>query len=193
MMPLTQPTQASDKPSNSLEMATFGAGCFWCVEAVFEELKGVSEVVSGYSGGNIDQPTYREVCSGLTGHAEVIHFKYDPQVISFEKLLEVFWMTHDPTTPNQQGADRGSQYRSVIFYHSQKQKELAEKWKAKLDAENIFPAPIVTEIAPFTSFFPAEKEHQNYYKNNAQAPYCNYVIVPKMKKFKALFEADLKP
>ena len=145
------------------ELATFGSGCFWCTEAIFQSLKGVESVVSGYSGGSVENPSYEQVCSGTTGHAEVTQIQYDPNVISFKKLLEVFWKTHDPTTLNRQGADVGTQYRSAIFYHSEKQRELAEKYKKRLDESGAFPNPIVTEITAFTQFYPAEDYHQNYY------------------------------
>ncbi len=175
------------------EVATFGAGCFWCVEAVFQELNGVSQVISGYSGGKIKNPTYREICSGLTGHAEVVQVYYDPKIISYSELLEVFWMTHDPTTLNQQGADRGTQYRSVIFYHSDGQQQAAQFYKQKLQDQKVFDRPIVTEISPYGAFYKAEDEHQDYYDENQNAPYCNYVIVPKLEKLRKAFAEKLKP
>lgn len=174
------------------ETATFGNGCFWCTEAIFKNLKGVETVESGYSGGKIKNPTYREVCSGLTGHAEAIQITYDPSVISFDELLEVFWKTHDPTTLNRQGADVGTQYRSVIFYHSPAQKEAAEKYKAELNKENVFGKPVVTEITPFDAFYKAEDYHQDYYENNKNQPYCQMVIVPKLEKFRKVFKDKLK-
>ncbi|POY37507.1 peptide-methionine (S)-S-oxide reductase [Solitalea longa] len=174
------------------DTATFGAGCFWCVEAVFQQLKGVKSVESGYSGGTTDNPTYKEVCTGETGHAEVTQIIYDPNVISFPELLEAFWGSHDPTTLNRQGADQGTQYRSVIFYHDQEQKELAEKYKKELDASGAFRAAIVTEIAPFSKFYKAEDYHQNYYNLNGDAPYCQFVIAPKLEKFKKVFKDRIK-
>ncbi|MCS6832617.1 MAG: peptide-methionine (S)-S-oxide reductase MsrA, partial [Flammeovirgaceae bacterium] len=166
------------------EVATFGAGCFWCVEAVFQRLKGVEKVVSGYSGGAIPNPTYEQVCTGTTGHAEVCQITFNPDQIRFEELLEVFWQTHDPTTLNRQGNDVGTQYRSVIFYHTPQQKEIAEKYKKSLDASGVFSKPIVTEISPFTAFYPAESYHQNYFNNNPYQPYCRFVVQPKVDKFK---------
>ena len=175
-----------------LEKATFGAGCFWCVEAVFQELKGVESVVSGYTGGQPENPTYKEVCSGTTGHAEVAQITYDPAKITFEELLEVFWQTHDPTTLNRQGADVGTQYRSAIFYHSEAQKALSEKYKQELDQSGAFQDPIVTEINPLGEFYAAEDYHQNYYTLNAAQPYCAFVIKPKMEKFRKVFADKLK-
>lgn len=174
------------------ETATFGNGCFWCTEAIFKSLKGVETVESGYSGGKIKNPTYREVCSGLTGHAEVIQITFDPSVISYDELLEVFWQTHDPTTLNRQGADVGTQYRSAIFYHSPEQKEAAEKYKAELNKQKVFDKPIVTEITPFDKFYKAEDYHQDYYANNPNQGYCKIVIVPKLEKFKKVFKDKLK-
>ena len=165
-----------------MERATFGAGCFWCVEAVFERLNGVQSVVAGYAGGAKTNPTYEEVCTGATGHAEVAQITYDPSKISFEKLLEVFWEAHDPTTLNRQGADIGTQYRSVIFYHDANQKAAAEKSKAAVQKD--LDSPIVTVIQPLKEFYPAENYHQDYYKNHANAPYCVFVIKPKLKKLK---------
>lgn len=175
-----------------LETATFGAGCFWCVEAIFQDLKGVEKVASGYSGGNRPNPTYEQVCSGASGHAEVIQIYYDPKIITFDELLEVFWRTHDPTTPNQQGADRGTQYRSVVFYHNDQQKELAEKYKKELEASGAFDKPVVTEISPYKNFYSAENYHQNYYKDNPDKPYCSVVIQPKLEKFRKVFKEKLK-
>src|SRR5271156_5276189 len=152
--------------SNELKTATFGAGCFWCTEAVFLNVNGVTKVVSGYSGGKVKNPSYREVCTGLTGHAEVTQITYDPKVVSFEELLEVFWNTHDPTTLNRQGADEGTQYRSVVFFHSEEQKKAAEAYKKQLESSHVFKSPIVTEISPFTIFYGAEDYHQNYYALN---------------------------
>lgn len=180
--------------SNNMDkaIATFGAGCFWCVEAVFQQLEGVEKVESGYSGGHVKKPTYKEVCTGNTGHAEVIQITYDPNIISFEELLEVFWKTHDPTTLNRQGNDVGTQYRSVIFYHDENQKALAEKYKKKLEEEGVFDDPIVTEISPFTEFYVAEDYHQNYFNENGGQPYCSFVIAPKVEKFKKVFKDKLK-
>jgi peptide-methionine (S)-S-oxide reductase len=174
------------------DTATFASGCFWCVEAVFQELKGVLSVTSGYTGGKIKNPTYREVCSGLTGHAEACQIVFDPEVISYDELLEAFWASHDPTTLNRQGADQGTQYRSAIFYHNVQQKELAEAYKAKLNSENAFDKPIVTEISPAVIFYKAEDYHQNYYNQNGDAPYCSYVIIPKLEKFRKVFKDKLK-
>lgn len=178
--------------TTKLDTATFGAGCFWCVEAVFQRLNGVEKVVSGYSGGTVPNPTYEQVCSGSTGHAEVTQIIYDPSKITYEELLEVFWSTHDPTTLNRQGNDIGTQYRSVIFYHNEKQKELAEAYKKKLDEANIFDKPIVTEITKFDEFYSAENYHQDYYDNNKSQPYCQFVITPKIEKFKKVFGNKLK-
>lgn len=177
---------------DKMETATFGAGCFWCVEAVFAELKGVSSVLPGYAGGENPNPTYKEVCTGTTGHAEVAQIIFDPSVISFAELLEVFWMTHDPTTLNRQGADVGTQYRSVIFYHSEQQKKEAEFYKKKLTEENVFPNPIVTEIVPFEEFYVAESYHNDYYENNPDQGYCRMVIRPKVEKFRKAFATKLK-
>jgi peptide-methionine (S)-S-oxide reductase len=170
-----------------LERATFGSGCFWCTEAVFQQLRGVRSVVSGYSGGNVANPTYEQVCSGTTGHAEVIQVTYDPKEVSYPELLEAFWQSHDPTTLNQQGNDVGTQYRSVVFYSNDEQRKLAEKYRADLDASGAFSAPIVTEIAPLETFYPAEKYHQNYYRSNPAQGYCAFVIRPKVEKFRKVF------
>jgi len=170
------------------EKATFGAGCFWCVEAIYSRVGGVIKVEPGYSGGTIINPTYDEVCSGTTGHAEVCQIAYDPSVISFLDLLEVFWKSHDPTTINRQGNDIGTQYRSVIFYHSAQQKKEAEAMKAKLNHEKIWNSSIVTQIVPFEKFYVAEDYHFNYYENNSEQPYCRLVITPKIKKFEAAFK-----
>ena len=167
-------------------------GCFWCSEAVFQDLKGVQKVQSGYEGGQIENPTYKQVCSGTSGHAEVIEVTYDPKEISFEELLEVFWKLHDPTTLNRQGADVGTQYRSVVFYHNQKQKETAEKYKADLNGKKVFPNPIVTEISPASKFYAAENYHQDYYNLHGSEPYCQFVIKPKMDKLEKVFKDKLK-
>ena len=186
-------TMATEKKEQSgLQVATFGNGCFWCTEAIFQRLNGVDKVVSGYSGGKVKNPTYKEVCSGLTGHAEVIQITYDPKKITFDELLEVFWKTHDPTTLNRQGADEGTQYRSAVFYHSEEQKSLATEYRKKLDASGAFNNPIVTEITPFSEFYPAEDYHQNYFNLNGTAPYCSFVIQPKIEKFQKVFKSKLK-
>jgi len=174
------------------DTAVFGAGCFWCVEAVFESLKGVQKVESGYCGGHIKNPSYREVCTGRTGHAEVARITFDQTLISFEELLEVFWKTHDPTTLNRQGNDVGTQYRSAVFYTNESQKEAAEFYKGKLDESGAFDKPIVTEIVPLTDFYPAEDYHQNYFLNNPEQGYCQFVIAPKVEKFKKAFSNKLK-
>ena len=188
-----QPNNITDTMnSTSMEEATFGAGCFWCVEAVFEEVKGVKSAVAGYAGGEIANPTYRQVSSGQTGHAEVARITFDPSVISYEQLLEVFWHTHNPTTKNRQGADVGPQYRSAIFYHNEKQKEIAEKSLDKTDKSDLWEDPIVTEIEPLSNYSEAENYHQNYYENNPNAGYCQVVIAPKLKKFRKEFSHLLK-
>ncbi len=174
------------------EQATFGAGCFWCIEAIFQQLEGVLTVEPGYSGGESQNPTYKEICTGLTGHAEVIHIAYNPEKITYSKLLEVFWATHNPTTLNRQGADTGTQYRSVIFYHSEAQKELAEKYKSLLTEEQVYCKPVVTEIVPFKEFYKAEEYHLNYYKNNPTQGYCQMIIQPKVEKFRNVFRENLK-
>jgi peptide-methionine (S)-S-oxide reductase len=175
-----------------MKKATFGAGCFWCVEAVFQNLIGVSKVISGYAGGHSENPTYHQVCSGSTGHAEVAQITYDPSEVSYRELLEVFWKTHDPTTLNRQGNDTGTQYRSVIFYHDQDQKREAEEVMKLLQENNVWPDPIVTEIAPLAKFYPAEDYHQNYYHQQGDQPYCQVVIRPKLKKFRDVFRDKLK-
>lgn len=174
------------------DTATFGAGCFWCVEAVFKELKGVISVSPGYSGGNITNPSYQEVCSGKTGHAEVCQIVYDSTSIKFEDLLEVYWQTHDPTTLNKQGNDEGTQYRSVIFFHNAHQQETAEYYKAKLNQSGAFNGPILTEIVPFSVFYPAEAYHKDYFAKNPNQPYCTLVILPKLEKFHKAFKTKLK-
>jgi peptide-methionine (S)-S-oxide reductase len=175
-----------------MEIAVLGAGCFWCVEAVFESLKGVISVESGYTGGNIKNPSYKEVCTGRTGHAEVTRIVFDPKIISFSEILEVFWQTHDPTTLNRQGADVGTQYRSAIFYTSDAQRNIAMILKGELDASGAWSNPIVTEISAMEVFYPAEDYHQDYYRNNTDQPYCSAVIRPKMEKFKKVFSDKLK-
>lgn len=178
--------------NQNTSIATFGAGCFWCVEAIFEELNGVIHVESGYSGGHVENPTYEEVCTGTTGHAEVIQITFDQEVISYVELLEIFWKTHDPTTLNRQGPDVGPQYRSVIFYHNDEQHRLSLEMKEKLDRAGIWEDPIVTEIVPFETFYSAEDYHQDYYSQNMSQPYCTFVITPKIKKFHQLFEDKIK-
>jgi peptide-methionine (S)-S-oxide reductase len=185
---------AMDQPLTTdmnTEIATFGAGCFWCVEAVFQELKGVIKVESGYMGGHTPDPTYREVCTGETGHAEVTRITFDPTVISYEELLEVLWTSHDPTTLNRQGADAGTQYRSAIFYENEDQKAKAEKSKKEV-ATTIWDKPIVTEIVPASTFYPAEEYHQDYFANNPNAGYCRIVIAPKVEKVRQMYTDKLK-
>ncbi len=178
--------------NNNREIAIFGAGCFWCVEAVFQDLKGVYKVESGYSGGTVKNPTYEEVCTGTTGHAEVTRIEYNPKEISFELLLSVFFKTHDPTSLNQQGADQGTQYRSVIFYTSPEQKEIAERIINQLNKEKAYPNPIVTEVSKFEKFYKAEDYHQDYFTNNPNQGYCRFVIQPKVEKFRKVFKDYLK-
>jgi peptide-methionine (S)-S-oxide reductase len=175
-----------------METATFGSGCFWCSEAIFERVKGVISVISGYSGGTVENPTYEQVCSGKTGHAEAIQITYNPKVVSYPELLEIFWRTHDPTTLNRQGNDVGTQYRSVIFYHNENQKKLAEEYKKKLDESGAWGNPIVTEISPYKNFYKAENYHQDYYENNPNQGYCSFVIAPKVEKFEKVFKDKLK-
>ena len=185
----------SMKKSDSIaaDTATFANGCFWCTEAIFEELNGVISATSGYTGGNTENPTYKQVCTGQTGHAECLQIVYDPASISFDELLAVFWETHDPTTLNQQGADAGTQYRSGIFYHNDEQKTKAEKYKIELDKSGAYDRPIVTEITAFTKFYPAENYHQQYFENNENNnPYCKIVIRPKLDKFRKVFKDKLK-
>ena len=199
----TKPTDAADAQTkggqpkgdplaDGLEQITFGSGCFWCTEAFFADLKGVTSAVSGYSGGKGDRPTYAQVCTGLTGHAEVVQVTYDPKAIKLSDLLAVFWQTHDPTTLNQQGADMGTQYRSAIFYHNDEQKKEAEFYKKKLDESGAFRSSIVTEITKFEKFYPAEDYHQEYYAANPEQSYCRMVIAPKMEKFRKAFADKLK-
>ena len=178
--------------SQETETAVFGGGCFWCTEAVFSELKGVISVLPGYAGGTTPKPSYTQVCSGTTGHAEVIKIEYDPEVISFADLLEVFFHVHDPTTLDRQGNDAGEQYRSIILYHNQGQKEAAEKYISKLTASREFDRPIVTQVRPLTEFYEAEDYHQRYFAGNADQPYCQMIIAPKMAKFRAKFKNSLK-
>jgi peptide-methionine (S)-S-oxide reductase len=177
--------------TDQLEMTTLGGGCFWCVEAIYQDVKGVQSVVSGYAGGHVENPTYQAICTGRTGHAEVTQITFDPAVISFEDLLYIFWRTHDPTTLNRQGADVGPQYRSAIFYHTEEQKAIAEKSKAETDASGLWADPIVTEISPLDKFYPGEDYHQNYYKDNPNQGYCRMVIDPKVRKFRQAFQDKL--
>lgn len=174
------------------EIATLGGGCFWCLEAVFEQLIGVQSVVSGYSGGEIDQPTYAAVCEGRTGHAEVVQVTFDPEQCSYRQILEVFFAIHDPTTPDRQGNDIGTQYRSVIFYHGPEQREVAQRVLAELGGEGLWPAPIVTQVLPAPRFFPAESYHQGYFRNNPEQGYCQFVVSPKLAKFRRKFVDLLK-
>lgn len=174
------------------EKATLGGGCFWCTEAVYLQMKGVESVKPGYSGGHVKNPAYREVCNGTTGHAEVVEIDFDPEVVTFSEILEVFFATHDPTTLNRQGADVGTQYRSAIFYHTERQKLTAEKMILDLERQGVYADPIVTEVTAFTNFFPAEDYHVNYFRNNPRQPYCQYVVAPKVEKFKKLFKEKLK-
>jgi peptide-methionine (S)-S-oxide reductase len=178
--------------STNLDTATFGAGCFWCVEAQFQLLDGVESVKSGYSGGTVKNPSYKEVCTGRTGHAEVCQVLYDTTKLSYEDMLQAFWKSHDPTQLNRQGNDVGTQYRSVIFYHNEKQHALAEEYKKKLNDSGAYNDPVVTEISPFTVFYEAEDYHQNYFNENGDAPYCSFVIQPKVEKFRKVFKEKLK-
>ncbi len=187
LMIITNGIMATD-----LEKATFGGGCFWCTEAVYLELKGVVDVKPGYSGGHVNNPTYEQVCTKTTGHAEVIQITFDPKIISYSEILEVFFMTHNPTTLNQQGNDVGPQYRSVIFYHSKKQKEIAEKVIQLFTEEQVYDQPIVTEVTAFDKFYPAEDYHQNYFARNKNQGYCQFVVAPKVEKFREIFKEKLK-
>jgi len=188
----TEPKMTGQNKNQKLETATFGAGCFWCVEAVFQNLQGVIAVVSGYSGGHVEKPSYEQVCSGTTGHAEVCRITYDPEKITYKELLEVFWKTHDPTTLNRQGNDEGPQYRSAIFYHTDEQRQLAEHYKKELNSSGTWSKPIITEISPFKNFYKAEDYHQNYYTLHSSQPYCLFVIRPKMEKFNKIFKEKVK-
>jgi peptide-methionine (S)-S-oxide reductase len=178
--------------TKKLETATFANGCFWCTEAIFKRVNGVISVMSGYTGGNTENPTYYEVASKTTGHAESLQLQYDPKIISYETLLDIFWATHDPTSLNQQGYDVGTEYRSAIFYHNDKQKEIAEESKKTLDESGKYDKPIVTEIAPFTKFYKAEEENQNFYESGGRPDYCRVIIDPKIKKLLANFKDDVK-
>ncbi|MFL6364978.1 MAG: peptide-methionine (S)-S-oxide reductase MsrA [Nitrososphaeraceae archaeon] len=178
--------------NKTTQIATLANGCFWCSEAIFKRLKGVKSVLPGYSGGIVENPSYEEVCTGKTGHAESIQIEFDPTVTPYEKILDVFWHTHDPTTLNRQGNDVGTQYRSAIFYHDQKQKEIAEKSKRDLEKAGVYKNPIVTEITPFKNFYVAEDYHKNYYEEHQDAPYCNFVIDPKMQKLLLNYRNDVR-
>ena len=187
---MTEQTQAAEAATTA--KATFGGGCFWCTEAVYAQIKGVESVVSGYIGGQVENPTYKQVCSGLTGHAEAVEITYDPTVVPYEKLLEIFFSTHDPTTLNRQGADVGTQYRSAIFYHDEEQKKVAQQVIIRLNAAKVFPAKIVTKLEPATVFYPAEDYHQDYFALNGLQPYCQAVIAPKVAKVRKVFKDLLK-
>ena len=178
----------SDSNEAALQKATFGAGCFWCVEAIYQDIKGVTKVESGYTGGHVKNPSYREVCNGTTGHAEVVQLTYNPAIVSYETLLEAFWLSHDPTTLNRQGADVGTQYRSAIFYHNQEQEKLAKDFKKRLNDEKAFGNPVVTEITAASVFYSAEDYHQDYYENNPTNSYCRMVVGPKLEKFRKVFK-----
>jgi peptide-methionine (S)-S-oxide reductase len=184
--------RAADKKDAVIERSTLGGGCFWCLEAVFEELKGVTSVVSGYAGGALKNPTYQEVCSGATGHAEVVQIEYDAGVVSFDELLDVFFSVHDPTTVNRQGADVGSQYRSVIFYHDEGQREAAKKKIEYIESNKLANGTVVTEVVPYKVFYEAEAYHQDYFKRNPEQGYCQAVVAPKLVKFRELFGDQLK-
>ena len=192
MMSIASATPSAAGAEPGLAKATFAGGCFWCTEAVYAELKGVKSVTSGYIGGRVPNPTYKDVCTGLTGHAEAIEIEYDPRVVSFEKLLEVFFATHDPTTLNRQGADVGTQYRSGVFYHDDEQKRIAEQVIAKLEAAKVFPAKIVTEVTKASTFYPAEGYHQDYFAKNPADRYCNAVAAPKVEKVRKVFKELVK-
>jgi peptide-methionine (S)-S-oxide reductase len=178
--------------SEKIEVATLAGGCFWCTEAIFKRLKGVISVMPGYAGGHLKNPSYDQVCSGTSGHAESLQIEFDPMQISFEKILNIFWHTHNPTTLNQQGNDVGSQYRSAIFYHNKIQKELAEKSKVQIEKEGAYTDPIVTEITPYINFYAAENYHKDYFDKNREAPYCNIIISPKIKKLLEIYSNDIK-
>ena len=195
----TQPVNKMKETESSMnnisvktDTATFGQGCFWCAEAIFERVKGVESVISGYAGGHTPNPSYEQVCNGNTGHAEVVQIIYNPDVISYDDLLKIFWKTHDPTTLNRQGADVGEQYRSIILYHNEQQKEKAEYYKKELDKSGAWDKPIVTQIVPFTKFYNAEDYHQNYFEKNPNQGYCSFVIAPKVEKFEKVFKDKLK-
>jgi peptide-methionine (S)-S-oxide reductase len=185
-------TSAQADTERRLDTATFGTGCFWCTEAQFAQLRGVEKAEPGYSGGTLANPTYKEVCTGTTGHAEVVQITYDPFVITYDELLAAFWAAHDPTQLNRQGNDIGTQYRSAIFYHNEEQRRKAEEYKQRLNAEQVYDQPIVTEITPFTAFYRAEDYHHDYFSRNGNEPYCAMVVRPKVEKFKKVFQDKLK-
>jgi peptide-methionine (S)-S-oxide reductase len=185
-------TSTNNKNNKDVEIATIANGCFWCTEAIFARVKGIKSVIPGYSGGTASNPSYEQVCTGKTGHAEAIQIKFDPRIITFEKILNIFWHTHDPTTLNRQGNDAGTQYRSAIFYHDENQKKAAEKLKNELAEEGVFKDRIVTEITPFSNFYAAENYHKDYYENNRNAPYCSYVIDPKIEKLLLKYSDEIK-
>jgi peptide-methionine (S)-S-oxide reductase len=190
--PMDGEQTAAQQPVSETEVATLGGGCFWCLEAVYAELKGVKSAVSGYSGGTVKDPSYEQVCSGTTGHAEVVQIEFDPRVIGYDDILTVFFSIHDPTTMNRQGADLGSQYRSVIFYHDDRQKQIAEKKIKEVESSEALHRPVVTELVPFKTFYKAEEYHQEYFERNPQAGYCRAVIAPKVSKFRDHFKEKLK-
>ena len=185
-------SQTDDNLAAGLQLATLAGGCFWCMEAVYVELRGVSKVVSGYAGGSVRNPSYREVCGGRTGHAEVVQITFDPNAVSYRDLLDVFFTIHDPTTLNRQGADVGTQYRSAIFYHDEEQRQVATQAIADITAAKLWPNPIVTQVAPLDVFYPAEDYHQNYFANNPAQPYCQVVVAPKVAKFRKHYFAKLR-
>lgn len=185
-------THIHSKNDKNLEIATLANGCFWCTEAIFSRVKGIKSVIPGYSGGSTSNPSYEQVCTGITGHAEAIQIEFDSKIISFEKILDIFWHTHDPTTLNRQGNDVGTQYRSAIFYHDECQKDIAEKLKKELEKEDVFKNPIVTEITPFSKFYPAENYHKEYFENNRNASYCSFVIDPKIQKLLQKYSDKIK-
>jgi len=189
---INEKEKVNQTDNSKLQLATFGSGCFWCSEAIFERVKGVTSVISGYSGGKVDNPSYEDVCSGKTGHAEVVQISFAPAIVSYDELLEIFWKTHNPTTLNRQGADVGTQYRSVIFYHDDNQMKKAENYKSELNNAKIWKDSIVTEISPFKKFYPAEKYHQDYYEQNPNQGYCSFVITPKIEKFEKVFKDKMK-
>jgi peptide-methionine (S)-S-oxide reductase len=189
---MTEKPTGNQIEDEDLEKITLASGCFWCTEAVFKRVEGVKRVISGYTGGYVKNPSYDEVCTGTTGHAEAVQVEFDPKIVSLEKILEIFWHTHDPTTVNRQGNDVGPQYRSGVFYNSDTQKEISTRVKDEIDASRYYSSPIVTEITSFTDFYPAEDYHRNYYDNNKDAPYCSYVIDPKIQKLLTKFPGNLK-
>lgn len=192
LLPTVILAQTEERRQMTYDTITFGTGCFWCSQAIFERVKGVVSAEAGYSGGKVLNPTYQQVSRGNTGYAEVVRVVYHPDEVGLEKLLAIFWETHNPTTLNRQGADVGTQYRSVIFYHNTKQKQLAQEYREKLNKAGVWPDPVVTEISPFKNFYPAEKYHQEYYRNNPSAGYCQFVITPKIEKFEQVFKDVMK-